>query len=83
MDTLGAIIQAVTNENPKLNESSPFNGKIIEMATYLCQQLQAGFSDDDPQSIAVKDTLTRCAGFLGPRFAQFMPMLLTQLLTDA
>lgn len=45
--------------------------------------MQIGFSDDDPQAVAVKDTLVRCAGFLGSDFAQFMPLLLTQLVTDA
>jgi hypothetical protein len=39
--------------------------------------------NDDPQDEAVKNTLTQCAGFLQKEFAQFMPVLLQQLVNDA
>jgi hypothetical protein len=79
LDTIGSIIIAVSD----CEDKAPFQASITEITGFCCQMLQTGFSDDDPQSEAVKDALTQSAGFLGADFAQFMPLLLNQLLADA
>lgn len=49
----------------------------------MVNMLKGGLSDDDPQDIAIKETLVCCAGFLGTEFATYMPTLLNTIVTDA
>jgi len=77
--TIGSIITSVSDSEDK----SPFMANVLEITQHLSQTLQGRLSDDDPQDEAIKDTLAQCAGFLGPDFTQFMPMLVDQLIVDA
>ena len=79
IDTMGSIIIAVSDCDNK----DVFKGSVIEVTSYLAQMLHNGMSNDDPQDEAVKNTLTQCAGFLQKDFAQFMPVLMQQLVNDA
>jgi hypothetical protein len=79
IETVGSIIASVSQSEHK----ESFAQGVTEITTELAKTLQSKLDDDDPQDLAIKDTLTQCAGFLGPQFAQFMPMLLTTLVNDA
>lgn len=74
---MGAMVDSV------VDEKETFKTSVLEVNKHLISLLQGGLTDDDPQDIAIKDTLTRTAGFLKEDFAQFMPMLMTTLVTDA
>jgi hypothetical protein len=79
IETIGSIIASVADSEQK----ETFAQGVTEITTELAKVLQNKLDDDDPQDLAIKDTLTQCAGFLGPQFAQFMPMLLDTLVHDA
>lgn len=79
IDCMGSIIIAVSDCDNK----EVFKDSVIQVTAFLAQTLQKGMANDDPQDEAVKNTLTQCAGFLQKEFAQFMPILLQQLVTDA
>ena len=44
--------------------------------------MNSGLSNDDPQTLAIKESLAKIAFFLKEDFHQFMPNLLTTLVTD-
>mmetsp|Transcript_5143 Transcript_5143/g.3603 ORF Transcript_5143/g.3603 Transcript_5143/m.3603 type:complete len:171 (+) Transcript_5143:1487-1999(+) len=77
IETMGAMIDAVAGDD------ETFKASVLEITKHLATQLQAGLTDDDPQDIAIKETLIISAGFLQSEFGQFMPLLLETLLHDA
>ena len=79
IDTIGSIIIAVSDCEEKIN----FQQGVCEITEFLAKALQSGFSDDDPQDEACKNTLTQCAGFLQKDFARYMHFLLEHLVKDA
>lgn len=58
-------------------------GNVNEIATYLINLLKSGLSNDDPQSLAIKETMAKIASFLKEDFNKFMPDILTSLITDS
>lgn len=79
IETIGGMIIAVSQSE----QADSFEAGVIEVTTFLAQILASKLPNDDPQDEAIKETLTQCAGFLGEKFAQFMPILLDQLVADA
>ena len=65
IETVGSMIASVASSEHK----ETFAAGVIEITTELSKTLQSKLDDDDPQDLAIKDTLTQCAGFLGPQFA--------------
>jgi hypothetical protein len=49
----------------------------------LVDLLNSGLTNDDPQALSIKETLTKIAAFLKEDFHTFMPFLMTNLVTDA
>lgn len=45
--------------------------------------LKQGLSNDDPQALAIKETMAKIAAFLQEDFNKFMPDILTSLINDA
>ena len=78
IETIGSIIISVTDA-----EKEPFKPSVLEITQHLATTMQGGLADDDPQDESIKDCLCQCAGFLGQEFVQFVPSLLSQLVTDA
>lgn len=62
IETMGSMIDAVVEENEK------FKGSVVEITKHLSTMLQGGLTDDDPQDIAIKETLIIAAGFLQEEF---------------
>lgn len=78
IDTIGSIIIAVSDSDDK----EPFMPGVKLVTEVLARMMQAGFSDDDPQDEAIKNTLTQSAAFLRQDFNPFMDFLIQNLMKD-
>ncbi len=77
IEAMGFMIEAVSEEKQAFKES------VSQIAQTLITTLNSGLSTDDPQSLAIKETLTKIAAFLKEDFHVYMPLLLTNLVNDA
>jgi hypothetical protein len=74
---MGYMIEAVSEEK------TTFFANVLTITTNLVSLMNSGLSNDDPQMLSIKETLTKIASFLKEDFNQFMPMMLTTLINDA
>jgi hypothetical protein len=72
IETVGEIFASITD----CETADSFKDSVQAVTNVMVNMLKGGLSDDDPQDIAIKDTLVSCAGFLGEEFAAYMPTLL-------
>lgn len=79
IETVGEIFASITDSD----KNDSFKDSVKTVTGVLVDMLKGGLPDDDPQDIAIKDTLVSCAGFLGTEFAAYMPTLLQTIVTDA
>lgn len=75
--TIGFMIESVSEMK------SSFSSSVMEITNYLVNLLNSGLQTDDPQSLAIKETLTKIASFLKEDFSQYMPNMLQNLLNDS
>lgn len=73
---MGFMIEAVSEQK------TTFQANVVEIATSLITLLNSGLTSDDPQSLAIKETLIKIAFFLKEDFHQFMSSLLTTIVND-
>lgn len=76
MESMGVLIVSVA-------ENQEFLGTVQEVTQSLFGLLQQGFAEDDPQELAVKDTLAKVAFYLKGDFNAVAPQFLAILLKDA
>jgi len=74
---MGFMIESVNEEK------SAFASNVLEITTSLITLMNSNLTNDDPQMLAIKETLTKIASFLGEDFNQFMPTMLTTLINDS
>jgi hypothetical protein len=72
IETVGEMFASITDSD----KNDSFKDSVKTVTGVLVDMLKGGLPDDDPQDIAIKDTLVSCAGFLGTEFAAYMPTLL-------
>ena len=77
IEAMGYMIEAVQNDKDS------FKGQVAEITKTLVQLLNSGLTNDDPQTLAIKETLAKTAAVLKEEFHVFMPTLMTSLVNDA
>ena len=70
------MIEAVSEQK------ATFLTNVVEITTSLVTLLNSGLTNDDPQALAIKETLIKIAFFLKEDFHQFMPTVLTIIVND-
>ena len=58
IETMGYMIEAISDEK------ASFNSNVLEITTSLVTLMNSGLTEDDPQMISIKETLTKIAFFL-------------------
>jgi len=77
IEAMGFMIEAVQEQKDTFKDS------VSEIAKMLVSLLTSGLTNDDPQSLSIKETLTKIASFLKEDFHAYMPLLLNNLVNDA
>ncbi len=77
IECLGYLIESV-GETPEA-----FKANVVQITELLGKLLVQSLSEDDPQGLAIKETLCQIAFFLKEDFQRFLPDFLTILLKDA
>src|SRR5436305_1277473 len=77
IETIGYLVEAVSEEK------ETFGATVMETTNYLVNLLNSGLGNDDPQSLSIKESLTKIACFLKEDFSQYMPNMLTNLVNDS
>lgn len=73
---MGFMVEAVSEQKTTFMEN------VVQITTSLVTLLNSGLTNDDPQTLAIKEALIKIAYFLKEDFHQFMPNLLTVIIND-
>lgn len=76
IESMGFMIGSVS-------ENKDFMGTVQRVTEKLFKILNQGFSQDDPQELAVKDTLAKTAYYLQEDFHAVAPQFIAILVKDA
>lgn len=75
IEAMGFMIEAVA-------ETKDFTESVSKIATFLITLLNSGLTNDDPQILAIKETLSKISYYLKEGFHVFMAALMPSLLND-
>lgn len=75
IEAMGFMIEAVA-------ESKEFTENVQKIAAFLISLLNSGLTNDDPQILAIKETLSKISYYLKENFHGFMGALMPSLIND-
>lgn len=75
IEAMGFMIEAVA-------ESKEFNENVQKITAFLITVLNSGLTNDDPQILAIKETLSKISYYLKEDFHVFMGSLMPSLIND-